>query len=101
LIPDTRYQKNKDLLIGITSAIAASGIGFLLYVFLLLKSDLATGIQYIQDNNLYGETIGLSSIPNLLVFFVFIKKKMDIRAKGVLLITVFEALAVALFRVYF
>ena len=40
---------------------------------------------------MYGKILSLAAIPNLVVFFVFIKKKQDNRAKGVLIATLFIA----------
>jgi hypothetical protein len=39
-----------------------------------------------------GKLISLGAILNVLVFFVFIKKNQDQRAKGVLLFTIFLAI---------
>lgn len=41
----------------------------------------------IKEGNLYGKILALAAIPNLFVFFVFIKKREDNKAKGVLIAT--------------
>jgi hypothetical protein len=41
----------------------------------------------VKERNLYGKVLSLAAIPNLIVFFVFLKKKQDARAKGVLMAT--------------
>ena len=49
-------------------------------------------LQMIKDGNLYGTVLSLAALPNLFVFFVFIKKKQDYRARGVLMATILTAL---------
>jgi hypothetical protein len=38
--------------------------------------------------------LGLSAIPNLFVFFIFLKKKQDYRARGVILACILIALGI-------
>jgi hypothetical protein len=38
-----------------------------------------------REGGLYGKVLGLAALPNLFVFFVFLRKKQDLRARGVLL----------------
>jgi hypothetical protein len=45
----------------------------------------------IKEGNLYGKVLSLAAIPNLFVFFIFIKKKQDNKAKGVLIATFLTA----------
>ena len=49
----------------------------------------------IVEENFLGEILAYSAIPNLLAFFVFIKKKQDYRARGVMLATMVVAVAIA------
>ena len=46
----------------------------------------------IKEGNLYAQVLSLSALPNLFVFFVFIKKKQDYRARGVLMASILTAL---------
>ena len=63
-----------------------------LYIEYFSKFSVSETLQMIQDGNLYGKILSIAAIPNLFVFFVFIKKKQDNRAKGVLITTIVIAL---------
>ena len=54
----------------------------------------------IHDGKLYVKVISLAAIPNLFVFFIFIKKKQDNRAKGVLLATILTAIATLILKFF-
>ncbi len=81
----------KEILIGFTIAIVATVGGFYLYTEYASPYGFEETIKIINDGNLYGKILGIAAIPNLFVFFIFLKKKQDLRAKGVLLATFFIA----------
>ncbi|AOW17340.1 hypothetical protein LPB03_07645 [Polaribacter vadi] len=82
----------KDILIGILVSLFATAGGCFLYIEYFSKFSFSETLQMIQDGNLYGKILSIAAIPNLFVFFVFIKKKQDNRAKGVLITTIVIAL---------
>jgi len=82
----------KDILIGILVSLFATAGGCFLYIEYFSKFSFTETLQLIQDGNLYGKILSIAAIPNLFVFFVFIKKKQDNRAKGVLITTIVIAL---------
>ena len=77
----------KDILIGFLVALFATFGGLFLYLEYFSKFSFDTTLQLIKENSLYGKVLTLAAIPNLFVFFVFIKKKQDYKAKGVLMAT--------------
>ncbi len=81
----------KEILIGILVAVFATICGFFLYIELFSTHSFEETMKLIKDGNLYGKVLGLAAIPNLFVFFVFIKKKQDYRARGVLITTIATA----------
>ena len=78
---------NKDILIGVSVALFATFGGIFLYLEYFSKFSFEDTLQMIGDGKLYGKVLALAAIPNLFVFFVFIKKKQDNKAKGVLIAT--------------
>ncbi|PQJ69278.1 hypothetical protein [Polaribacter butkevichii] len=82
----------KDILIGILVSLFATFGGVFLYLEYISKYGFYETIDLIKDGDLYGKVLSLAAIPNLFVFFIFIKKKQDNRAKGVLLATILIAL---------
>lgn len=85
------HQK-KEVLIGFLVAIFATLSGIYLYVELFSEFDFITTWEMIQDGDLYGQIITLGAVANIFVFFVYLKKNQENRAKGVLLATILTAL---------
>ena len=65
----------KEVSIGFLISIIATGCGVFLYVQYFSKYGFEETIQMIQKGNLYAQVLSLAALPNLFVFFVFIKKK--------------------------
>jgi hypothetical protein len=81
----------KDIFIGILISLFATFGGVFLYLEYFSRFGFYETIELIKEGKLYGKVLSLAAIPNLFVFFVFIKKKQDNRAKGVLLATILIA----------
>jgi len=77
----------KEVLIGFLVGLVATLFGFYLYVELVLPHSFSESLKILKEENLWGKVLGLAAIPNLLVFYLFLKKKQDYRARGVLLET--------------
>ncbi|WP_282072760.1 hypothetical protein [Polaribacter atrinae] len=82
----------KHILIGVLVSLFATFGGIFLYLEYISKFGFYETIDLIIEGELYGKVLSLAAIPNLFVFFVFIKKKQDHKAKGVLLATILLAL---------
>ena len=54
----------------------------------------------IADGNLYGKVLSIAAIPNLFVFFIFLKKNQDNRAKGVVLATILIAFTTLILKFF-
>jgi hypothetical protein len=91
----------KDIFIGILVGLIANGIGLIMTALLLGNGDDFTKvIKAAADEGFLGKLISLGAILNLIVFFIFIKKKQDYRARGVLLITIFIAVFTFAFKLF-
>ena len=82
----------KEMLIGVAVSLVATFAGLFIYVEFFSEFDFQKTLQVIKEQELQGKILTLAAIPNLFVFFVFIKKKQDYRARGVLLATILLAL---------
>ena len=86
-------NKKKEILKGVFSAIISSFSGLILAILFLSENDsIIDSLKNSYYENFLGKLISLGAILNVLVFFVFIKKNQDQRAKGVLLFTIFLAI---------
>ncbi|MCF7561025.1 hypothetical protein L3X39_10295 [Sabulilitoribacter multivorans] len=91
----------KDIFIGMLVGLIANTIGLFLTATLLGKGDdFTTVIKAAANEGFLGKLISLGAILNLIAFFIFIRKKQDYRARGVLLITVFIAVFTFVFKLF-
>ena len=81
----------KEILIGFLVGLLATAFGFYIYVEFVSTYSFEETIKILNEGNLYGKVLGLAAIPNLFVFFIFLKKKQDFRARGVLIACFFIA----------
>jgi len=84
----------KEILIGFLIGIVATVFGFYVYVEFVSTYSFEETIKILNEGNLYGKVLGLAALPNLFVFFIFLKKKQDLRARGVLIASFFIAFLV-------
>jgi len=88
----------KEILIGFLVAIIATICGFYLYVQLFSNFGFYETLEIIRQGDLFGKVLALAAIPNLFVFFIFLKKKQDYRAKGVLMATILIAIIMLILK---
>lgn len=82
----------KEVLIGIGIGLVANFIGlYLAAIFLGESNDFVTTIKSAAAEGFLTKLISLGAVLNLVAFFIFIRKKQDYRARGVLLVTVLVA----------
>ena len=75
----------KDILIGFLVGIFATATGIFMYLEYFSDFGFEETFRLIKKGNLFGKVLSIAAIPNLFVFFIFLKKKQDHRAKGVLM----------------
>ena len=91
----------KEILIGVFVGLIANIIGLFLAATLLSKGDdFVKVIEAAANEGFLGKLISIGAILNLIAFFIFIRKKQDYRARGVLLITVFVAVFTFVFKLF-
>ncbi|MFC5047373.1 hypothetical protein ACFSTE_07390 [Aquimarina hainanensis] len=91
----------KEIGIGFIVGLIANSIGVIICTLLFsylspnglsLSETLSASVQ----NGTIGSLLVLGAILNLIVFFLFIKKNMPYKARGVLLATIIAAICVAI-----
>jgi len=82
----------KEILIGFLISIFATAAGLFLYLQYFYRFCFEETIQMIIDGGFLGQVIALATLPNLFVFFVFLKKNQIYRARGVLIGVILFAL---------
>ena len=89
----------KELLIGAIVGLIANFIGlYLATIYFGNGNDFQNVIRSASAEGILGKLISLGAILNLVVFFVFLKKKQDYKARGVLLITIVIAIMTFVFK---
>jgi len=81
----------KEVFIGLIVGLIANLIGVYLYLGFFSEEGFIESIKLARANNFLGKIVSIGAILNLVAFFIFIRKKQDYRARGVLLVTVLIA----------
>ncbi|GAB1855423.1 hypothetical protein MHTCC0001_02570 [Flavobacteriaceae bacterium MHTCC 0001] len=82
----------KEIGIGALVGLIANAIGVFIATQILGNGDdVLTVLKAAYTEGFLGKLISIGAILNLIAFFIFIRKKQDYHARGVLLITVFIA----------
>lgn len=89
----------KEVIIGFIIGLIANIIGLFLSVQLFGGGDgFLETIRQAVSNDFFTKLVSLGAVLNLVVFFIFILKKQDYRARGVLLATIFVAVFTFIFK---
>jgi hypothetical protein len=82
----------KEIFTGVLVGLIANAIGLFLTATILGNGDdFMTVLNAAKEEGFLGKLISIGAVLNLIAFFIFIKKKQDYRARGVLLVTIFIA----------
>lgn len=84
----------KDVISGAIVGLIANVIGVYLYILAFSDAPFDVTIQKSLNEGYFGKIVTLGAVLNLAAFFLFIKKKQDHKARGVLMITVIIAILV-------
>lgn len=88
-----------DLIVGIIVGIIANVIGIILASIILGGSiDFIEAIKVANARGNLTKLISLGAVLNVIAFFIFIRKRQDNKAKGVLLVTVVVAIFTFIFK---
>jgi len=90
----------KEILIGALVSIFATLSGFFIYIEFFSKFDFQETLSVIKEQDLRAKILALAAIPNLCVFFIYIKKKQDYRARGVLFTTILIAFTIFAIKLF-
>lgn len=84
----------KELLVGAIVGLISNTAGVILFFWLLLDGSLEDNLADAYRLGNLGKIIAVGAVPNLAVFFLFLKKKRIYRARGVLLVTMLTAIGI-------
>uniref|UniRef100_UPI00404A386C hypothetical protein n=1 Tax=Gelidibacter sp. TaxID=2018083 RepID=UPI00404A386C len=88
----------KEVGIGFLVGLIVNAVGLFLAIQLFGNGDgIETTIKQAIANGFFGKLLSIGAILNLIAFFIFLKKKQDYRARGVLLATILVAIVSFIF----
>ena len=83
----------KEVAIGFTVGLIANVVGLFLAIQLFGNGQgIEITIKQAIANSFFGKLLSIGAILNLIAFFIFLKKKQDYKARGVLLATILVAI---------
>lgn len=83
----------KEVFIGFIVGLIANGIGLILVALILGEGGIGATLKHSLNEGFLGKLVTIGAILNLAMFFIFLRKKQDYRARGVLLATVLVAIS--------
>lgn len=89
----------KKIIIGFVLSILVSLAGSYLYLE-YGNNGLETSWQWMLETNNQGLVLSLGALPNLLLFFVFLKRREEYKARGVMMGVILIALVVFGYKVF-
>ncbi|WP_373059690.1 hypothetical protein [Zunongwangia sp. H14] len=92
-------MNKQDVFTGFLVGIAANISGLFLYVTLFSELNIDDTLQDAMSNNYLGKIIALGAILNFLPFFLFLKKKQNAHARGVLMASILAAIAIGISKI--
>lgn len=93
----------KEISIGLLVGLISNISGSYLYLYFLseLKNlSIESTLEVSMEQDIMGNIIALGALLNLLVFFVFLKKKEYYRARGVVMATLIAAIVILISKFY-
>jgi len=75
----------KEISIGFLVGLLATSFGLFIFMEYVVHLEFKAMVEFVFTNKLWGKLLALASLPNLFVFFIFLKKKQDNRARGVII----------------
>lgn len=85
----------KEVFKGFVVAIIAAAFTFYIFLEHFSIYSFEESLKMAFRGQLFGKLLALSALPNVIVFFIFIKKNQEYRARGVLLALFLFALTIA------
>jgi len=90
----------KDIFIGLLLSIITTIAGCYIYMEYIMQNGFEASWDWMINTHNQSSILALGAIPNLLLFFVFIKRKEDYKARGVLIGVIFTAILVLGFKFF-
>lgn len=85
-------MEKKDVFIGILIGLIAALVGTFLFIMIFTNHEFIEGIRILKSQNSLGKLIALGAVLNIIAFFVLLKLKKELMARGVVLATVLVTL---------
>jgi len=90
----------KKILIGFVLSVFVTIAGSYIYMEFIMRNGFEASWQWMLDTHNQGTILSLGAIPNLLLFFVFLKRKEEYKARGVMIGVILVALVVFGYKVF-
>lgn len=90
----------KHILIGFVLSILVTIAGSYIYMEYIMQEGFEASWKWMVNTHNQSTILSLGAIPNLLLFFVFLKRKEDYKARGVLIGVILIAILVLAFKFF-
>ncbi len=91
-------NNKKEIAIGFLVGIIANTFGTLLYILLFSELPINETFKAAFSQGYLGSLLALGAVLNLVAFFLFLRMKRDLRARGVMIATLLTALIILVYK---
>ena len=91
-------NNKKEIATGFLVGIIANTFGTLLYILLFSELPINETFKAAFSQGYLGSLLALGAVLNLVAFFLFLRMKRDLRARGVMIATLLTALIILVYK---
>ena len=91
-------NNKREIGIGFLVGIIANTFGTLLYILLFSDLSISETFKAAFSQGHLGSLLALGAVLNLVAFFLFLRIKRDLRARGVMIATLLTALIIVVYK---
>lgn len=89
----------KEFVLGILIGLGSTLLGCVLVIWLLTNQPIGLALENLIEQRRIGSLISLGAIPNLFLFFGFLRQRKDAYSKGILMATFIVAIATLIIKI--
>ena len=93
--------KQKEIAYGFSVGFALHFLGVCFYILLFPKLGIEKSLEVAYEDGYLDSLLSLGAVLDLGAFFLMLKKNLDLRARGILMYTIFLAVGLLLGKLFF
>jgi hypothetical protein len=93
--------RQKEIAYGFLVGLALHFLGVCFYILIFSKLGIGKSLEVAYKDGYLDSLLSLGAVLDLAAFFLMLKKNLDLRARGILMYTIFLALILLIGKLFF